>query len=62
MPEIRYVCLDGCNMMVTVKEFKAGKNTCTKKNCSRSGKPLLRSEYCARCNTSFEEGEDHVCI
>ena len=62
MGQIRYVCEGSCQGKVTEEEFKNGKNTCASEGCKNFGQPLVRSEYCPRCNTVFEEGEDHVCM
>ncbi len=59
---IRYVCEGSCHGKVTEEEYKEGKNVCGAKDCDHSGKPLVRNEYCSRCNTTFEEGEDHICF
>ena len=62
MSEIRYLCEGNCNTKVTIDEFKQGKNTCTSKDCDNHGQPLIRGEYCPSCNTTFDEGEDHICF
>jgi len=62
MSEIRYLCEGNCKKMVTVEEFKRGQNTCNSKDCVNHQKPLIRGEYCPLCNTTFEDGEDHICI
>lgn len=62
MSEIRYVCEGSCNSQVTIKEFKQGKNKCPIKNCENYNQRLERGEYCSNCNTSFEEGEAHICL
>ena len=47
--------------MVPVEKYKKGLKTCGEKSCDNYGKSLERVEYCASCNTSFEEGDDHIC-
>jgi hypothetical protein len=61
MGVIRYVCEGSCQGKVTEDEHKEGKTTCGTKDCENYGQPLVRREYCSRCNTVYEEG-DHVCM
>lgn len=62
MGQIRYVCEGSCKVKVTEEEHQEGKTTCTSESCENFGQPLIRSEYCSRCNTVYEEAEDHVCM
>ena len=62
MSVIRYICAGDCRTMVTVEEFKQGKNTCKTETCEFFNKQLERGEYCSSCNTHFEEAEDHICF
>ncbi len=62
MSEIRYLCEGNCNTKVTVDEFKQGRIKCTTENCESNGKSLFRGEYCSSCNSTFDEGEAHVCF
>lgn len=62
MSVIRYMCEGNCQTKVTVEEFKGGNNKCGAENCEFYKKKLQRGEYCPSCNTSFEEGEDHICF
>lgn len=62
MSEIRYLCEGICKVKVTVQEFRKGRKTCISKDCENYGKLLVRGEYCPRCNTTFDEGESHVCF
>lgn len=62
LSEIRYICRGNCGSMITVERFKSGQKTCVEKKCDSFGQKLERGEYCASCNTCFEEGEDHICI
>ena len=62
MSEIRYICAGSCGSMVMVEKYKLGQKTCTDENCDHYRGLLERGEYCAGCNTTFEEGEDHICF
>jgi len=48
--------------MITVEAYKKGQKKCADKSCDSFGNSLERGEYCASCNTNFDEGEDHICI
>ncbi|MBU0457172.1 MAG: hypothetical protein ABH824_00715 [Nanoarchaeota archaeon] len=62
MSEIRYVCEGKCRRMITIESYKQGKKTCSTDNCDMYGKELTLKEYCPRCNNTFDEGEDHICL
>ena len=62
MSEIRYLCTGSCGQMSTVEAYKKGQKKCNDKSCDNFGSALGRGEYCSQCNTSFDEGEDHICI
>jgi len=62
LSEIRYLCGGSCGSMVTVQQYKNGQKHCPEKKCDSFGQRLERGEYCPSCNTSFEEGDDHICL
>ncbi|MEK6809910.1 MAG: hypothetical protein AABY40_04500 [Nanoarchaeota archaeon] len=62
MSEIRYLCIGSCGQMVTVDAYKRGQKKCNDRSCDNFNSVLARGEYCSQCNTSFDEGEDHICI
>ena len=62
MSSIRYLCKGSCGEKITVEAYKKGQKKCTDKSCDSLGSLLERGEYCSQCNTSFDEGEDHICI
>jgi len=62
MSTIRYICTGSCGSMITVEAYKKGQKKCSDKSCDSFDRSLGRGEYCASCNTSFDEGEDHICI
>jgi len=62
MSVIRYMCAGTCQTKVTVEEFKTGSDKCCSEGCKSYSNQLQRGEYCPSCNTSFEEGEDHICF
>jgi|WetSurMetagenome_2_1015567.scaffolds.fasta_scaffold834095_2 hypothetical protein len=51
--ETHYGCAS-CGMKVSEDQFKAGKNTCTHKDCDQFGEKLEKMEHCAGC------GDDYV--
>ncbi|MDO8511299.1 MAG: hypothetical protein Q7S55_03975 [Nanoarchaeota archaeon] len=62
MSEIRYLCTGSCGQMVTRETYLQGRKKCNDKSCDSFSSALERGEYCSQCNTSFDEGEDHICI
>ena len=62
MSEIRYLCMGSCGQMVTREAYQQGQKKCNDQSCDSVGSTLERGEYCSQCNTSFDEGEDHICI
>lgn len=62
MSVIRYMCAGKCQTKVTVEEFKDGNDRCRAEGCEFYDQEMRRGEYCHSCNTSFEEGEDHICF
>ncbi len=62
MGQIRYICAGSCGSMIPVEKYKQGQKNCVDKSCDRYRNALERGEYCANCNTTFEEGEDHICF
>jgi len=62
LSEIRYLCTGSCGKMVTVAAYRQGQKRCVDKSCDNAGSSLERGEYCSQCNTSFDEGEGHICV
>ena len=62
MSTIRYICQGSCGQKIAVESYKKGQKKCNDRSCDSFGSALECGEYCAQCNTNFDEGEDHFCI